>query len=195
MSTDTSNVTIHTPNDFITMPWRNGLGSTIELLKHQPDDSFTWRLSMADVTQDGAFSDFSGYDRCLILVSGNGITLSDDQGQSWPLEKQLDVAHFKGEDLVNAELHNGPIRDFNLMTKRQNCIATLVTSQQQNQQQIALNGDVFLLFNVQGETSFALDGQPLQELAEQHLMQLDPSAISHCYCTGDAWAGILITYI
>ena len=53
------------PEDFITMPWRNGLGSTIELVKHWSGDSFQWRLSMADVTQDGAFSDFSGYDRSL----------------------------------------------------------------------------------------------------------------------------------
>jgi len=195
MNSATHKITIHTPEDFITMPWRNGLGSTIEMLKHQPDETFMWRLSMADVTEDGAFSDFSDYDRCLILVSGTGMTLTDDEGLRWQLEQQLDAAHFKGEDLIEAQLHNGPIRDFNIMTKRQNCTAKIVTSQQQNQQTIALSGDVFLLFNVRGKASFMLDNNSEEELPAQHLMQLDPSTISTCYCTGEAWVGILITYL
>lgn len=195
MSTDTNNVTIHTPNDFITMPWRNGLGSTIELLKHQPDDSFTWRLSMADVTQDGAFSDFAGHDRCLILVSGEGMTLTDDQGQSWSLEKQLDTAHFKGEDSIDARLHDGAIRDFNLMTKRQDCTATVFTSQQQHQQQIALNGDLFLLFCVQGQAIFKLSGNSEKALTEQHLMQLSHCSADYITCSGESWIGISIRYI
>ena len=87
-----SEPTIYSPESFITMPWRNGLGSTIELLKHPSGDSFKWRLSMADVTQDGAFSDFSGYDRCLILVNGTGITLTNNEGIQWPLTQQGDAA-------------------------------------------------------------------------------------------------------
>ncbi len=45
------------------MPWRNGKGNTIELLKEDlPNrDGFAWRLSMADVTSDGEFSNFSDY--------------------------------------------------------------------------------------------------------------------------------------
>ncbi|HCH33650.1 MAG TPA: hypothetical protein DE045_11970 [Oceanospirillaceae bacterium] len=186
---------IYTPNDYITMPWRNGLGSTIELLKHQPHEAFMWRLSMADVSQDGAFSDFSGYDRCLILERGDGLTLSDHQGQHWHLQQPLDAAYFKGEDLINARLDNGPIRDFNIMTRRADCTAKVVTSQQQNQQKIALQGDLFLLFNVQGKAAFKLDNHPEQELAEQHLMQLSPHSNSSCYCSGKAWVGILITYL
>ena len=69
--------------------------------------------------QDGAFSDFSGYDRCLILINGAGVTLTDNKKQTWVLKSQLDTAHFKGEDLIDARLHDGPIRDFNLMTSRQ----------------------------------------------------------------------------
>lgn len=190
-----SHIKIHTPNDFLTMPWRNGLGSTIELLKHQQDDCFVWRLSMADVTQDGAFSDFSGYDRCLILLSGDGMTLSDDQGQSWQLQQTLDVAHFKGEDHIDARLHDGAIRDFNLMTQRQSCRATVFTSQLLNQQQIDLEGDLFLLFNVAGEASYKIGNNQQQALATQHLMQLDLGSPSRCCCSGDAWVGILITYL
>ena len=177
------------------MPWRNGLGSTIEVLKHQPGDSFQWRLSMADVTEDGAFSDFSGYDRCLILINGAGVTLTDNKKQKWTLARQLDAAHFKGEDLINARLHDGPIQDFNLMTRRQNCSAKVFTSQQHTTQTICLDADLFLLFNVHGRTNFKLDNRPIETLDAQHLMQLRPSSKSNCVCSGDAWIGILITYI
>ena len=186
---------ITSPGDFITMPWRNGLGSTIEVLKHQPGDSFHWRLSMADVTEDGAFSDFSGYDRCLILINGAGVTLTDNKTQTWALKSQLDAAHFKGEDLINARLHDGPIQDFNLMTRRQNCSAKVFTSQQHTTQTICLDADLFLLFNVHGRTNFKLDNRPIETLDAQHLMQLRPSSKSNCVCSGDAWIGILITYI
>ena len=177
------------------MPWRNGLGSTIELLKHDLGGSFQWRLSMADVTQDGAFSDFSGYDRCLVLIDGAGITLTDNKGQKWSLTSQLDAAHFKGEDLINARLHDGPIRDFNLMTSRLDCRAKVFTSQQHTNQTIRLDAGLFLLFNIQGRASFKLDGNTHETLDEQHLMQLDSSAGSSCDCSGEAWIGILITYL
>jgi len=188
-------VKIHSPDDFITMPWRNGLGSTIEVLKHESDDSFQWRLSMADVTEDGAFSDFSGYDRCLILINGAGLTLTDDKSQKWTLARQLDAAHFKGEDLINARLHDGPIRDFNLMTRRHNCSAKVFTSQQHTNQSIGLDGDLFLLFNIQGNASFKLNNNTREALDEQHLMQLDLSSGGSCDCSGEAWIGILISYL
>ena len=189
-----SAVKIIAPNDFITMPWRNGLGSTTEVLKHQSEDVFQWRLSMADVAHDGAFSDFSGYDRCLILINGAGLTLTDEKCQKWTLTRQLDEAHFKGEDHIDARLHDGPIRDFNLITRRQKCSSKVFTSQQRANQTIHLDGDLFLLFNVQGDASFKLNNNNREVLDEQHLMHLDPSSGSSCDCSGEAWIGILITY-
>jgi environmental stress-induced protein Ves len=190
-----SELKIYSPDDFITMPWRNGLGSTIELLKHPLDDEFQWRVSMADVAQDGVFSDFSGYDRCLILVNGPGITLTNADGQEWSLTKRCDAAHFNGEDLIDARLHDGPIRDFNLMTRRQDCSAKVFTSRQQANQTIRLDGHLFLFFNIQGSASFNLDNNTDIVLAEQHLMRLDPSSSNSCRCSGEAWIGILITYL
>ncbi|MEM7564997.1 MAG: HutD family protein [Pseudomonadota bacterium] len=56
---------ILSPDEYISMPWRNGLGTTIELTKKEGTTApgFYWRFSMADVRHDGPFSDFSGYDR------------------------------------------------------------------------------------------------------------------------------------
>ena len=183
------------PEDFITMPWRNGLGSTIELVMHWSGDSFQWRLSMADVTQNGAFSDFSGYDRCLLLMHGKGITLTDQAGQQWCLSETLDAAYFKGEDLIDACLHDGPILDFNLMTRRKDCHAKVFTSQQEKGQNIDLKGDLFLLFSMQGHTFVQLNQTQETQLEEQHLLQLSPNAADACYCSGEAWIGILISYL
>ena len=183
------------PEDFITMPWRNGLGSTIELVKHWSGDSFQWRLSMADVTQNGAFSDFSGYDRCLLLMHGKGMTLTDQAGQQWCLSETLDAAHFKGEDLIDARLHDGPILDFNLMTRRKDCCAKVFTSQKEKGQNIDLNGDLFLLFSMQGDTVFQFNQTQETQLEEQHLLQLNPKTADACYCSGEAWIGILISYL
>ena len=71
------------PASFHRMQWRNGQGITIELLKHDADhgDEFNWRLSIASVSQNGEFSCFSGYDRTLILLEGNGVTLDMRDGK------------------------------------------------------------------------------------------------------------------
>ena len=119
-----SEISIIEPTSFIAMPWRNGLGTTIELLKQDlPDgDGFAWRLSMADVTTNGAFSNFSGYQRTLLLLEGKGLTL-DNNSASHRLEKPLQSARFSGDDQTFATLHDGPVKDFNIMVQRQRCSA------------------------------------------------------------------------
>jgi len=93
------------------MPWRNGLGTTVELLKQDlPDEAgFAWRLSMADVTTDGEFSNFSGYDRTLLLLEGNGLTL-DCGGALHRLEQPLQAARFRGEDVTDRPGHTGMVK-------------------------------------------------------------------------------------
>ncbi len=115
---------------FQSMPWKNGLGHTIEILKEDmPDnDGFAWRLSMADVTTDGDFSNFAGYDRTLLLLEGNGITLDHANGQRDVLNKHLQAARFRGDARTAATLHDGPIRDFNVMARRDYCTASVTSS-------------------------------------------------------------------
>lgn len=49
-------------HDFQKMPWKNGLGFTLEIARKPSaeTDDFDWRVSMADVENDGEFSYFSG---------------------------------------------------------------------------------------------------------------------------------------
>ncbi|MET1255920.1 HutD family protein [Aliikangiella maris] len=70
---------------------------------------------MATVTQDGPFSLFEHYQRCIMLLEGTGMRLRFNQ-QEWitvntPLQRQL----FSGQWQTDCKLVNGTIRDFNLM--------------------------------------------------------------------------------
>ena len=114
---------LFTHQDFKTVPWKNGKGSTRELRVEnlETDDAFAWRLSMAPVMTDGLFSDFSGYDRKLILVEGKGMTLRYGNGQADQLNNRFDMASFDGGWRTEANLHQGEILDFNVMTRQGVC--------------------------------------------------------------------------
>lgn len=108
------------PADYRRMPWKNGGGSTLELLQDPaPDGGFNWRLSIADVATAGPFSTFEGIDRQIMLVSGNGMVLSFG-GEAPPvvLSKPLRPQGFKGEWHTDCRLIDGVIQDFNVMVRR-----------------------------------------------------------------------------
>lgn len=109
---------IHQRN-FRRIPWKNGQGTTIELAisEHGTVDDFDWRLSIATVDKDGLFSDFSGYTRNLVLIDGRGLLLEHAPNRVDRLAQFLEYSTFDGASKTKATLLNGPITDFNLMTK------------------------------------------------------------------------------
>src|SRR6476619_3067787 len=73
-------VRLLTPNDYRSMPWKNGAGRTTEIAVHPPGaalDAFAWRVSIADVERDGPFSRFPGIDRTIVLLGGSGMRLAE----------------------------------------------------------------------------------------------------------------------
>jgi uncharacterized protein len=104
------------------MPWKNSGGSTREVMIWPPGASletgFDWRVSMADVATSGPFSRFPGYDRLLMVIEGAGITLTGLPDGPRQLMGFAAEAGFAGEQDVAGELINGPVRDFNLITRR-----------------------------------------------------------------------------
>jgi environmental stress-induced protein Ves len=108
------------PADYRRMPWKNGGGSTLELLQDPlPDGGFNWRISIADVATPGPFSTFASIDRQIMLVSGKGMVLSFD-GEAPPavMSKPLRPHGFKGEWATDCRLIDGAIQDFNVMVRR-----------------------------------------------------------------------------
>ncbi len=112
-----------TPDDYRSMPWKNGAGTTIEMAvfpEHASLDNFVWRISRAQVVTDGDFSCFAGIDRTLALLSGQGVRLSVN-GVPHQVDRQTNMAVFPGDVRTHAALINGPISDFNLMSRRTVC--------------------------------------------------------------------------
>ncbi|MBA2543468.1 MAG: HutD family protein [Deltaproteobacteria bacterium] len=56
-------------------PWKNGGGITREILRWPDNDDYDVRVSLADVTKNGPFSQFPGYKRFLVWIGPNPIDL------------------------------------------------------------------------------------------------------------------------
>ena len=59
-------------------PWRNGAGWTRTVSVHTMEDQVLWRVSVADITAEGEFSQFAGMDRTAVMVQGGQLQLSND---------------------------------------------------------------------------------------------------------------------
>lgn len=111
------------PATYRTMPWKNGGGTTTELLVHPAGASiggsrFIWRLSIATVGANGPFSPFPGYDRTIMLIEGRGMTLDFGPNGVTRLDRVFEPFEFKGEWPADARLIDGPCQDFNVMVDR-----------------------------------------------------------------------------
>ncbi|MEH2561487.1 HutD/Ves family protein [Bradyrhizobium sp. AZCC 2289] len=104
-----------------TTPWKNGGGSTTEIVAEPPGaslDDFDWRISMARVAADGPFSEFAGIDRTLAVINGKGLMLTIGGNAPIRLERGSDPISFAGDFRTSARLTAGEITDLNVMTRR-----------------------------------------------------------------------------
>ncbi|MDW9416237.1 HutD family protein [Sinorhizobium meliloti] len=104
------------------MPWKNGGGETVEIAV-SPDRAtiadFDWRISMATVATNGAFSIFPGIDRTLSILEGSGMTLAIEGRQPKLLTTSDTPLTFPADVPTSATLVDGPVTDLNVMTRRQ----------------------------------------------------------------------------
>lgn len=102
-----------TAADYRTMPWANGRGQTIELLRQDRDGALLYRLSMATVAEDGAFSLLPGVERNLTVIEGPGFDLV---GERVLRADPLCPVAFSGGVAIAAAGVTGVSVDFNVMT-------------------------------------------------------------------------------
>ncbi|MFC5577434.1 HutD family protein [Lysobacter niabensis] len=124
-STQTSRSWVIPANEYRRERWRNQLGWTREIYRSPEEGEWEWRLSIAEIERDSAFSSFPGIDRELVLLSGNGLRLRFDDGELHELEPPHGKLRFAGERIVVGELVDGPTHDFNLMWRRDRVQAML----------------------------------------------------------------------
>ncbi len=165
------------PEQFKTIPWKNGLGHTTELAISDDGtlDKFDWRLSIATVANDGEFSNFAGYQRNLVLIEGEGINLLHDDTKLDKLNNLLEVANFDGGSKTYGTLANGTIKDFNIMSNQQSFNAKVDTYT--GAKQLCLNpteNTLYFIYSLTSETKVQASEQSLQ-LPVGHLAKIESS--------------------
>ncbi|MBL8352751.1 MAG: HutD family protein [Burkholderiaceae bacterium] len=103
--------------DCADQPWRNGGGTTRDLLTW-PVGATAWqlRVSVADIDRDGPFSRFDGVQRWFSVLAGAGVRLQLPGGPVTLTPADAPLA-FDGADAPGCTLLAGPTRDLNLMAR------------------------------------------------------------------------------
>jgi environmental stress-induced protein Ves len=103
--------------------WANGRGVTRVLATGRFPGSTAdvdWRLSVAELTEDGAFSLLPGRDRIFVALGGPGLTLTIDNDRV--AVNPLVPLHFSGDAPVYCHINSSTVA-LNVMTRRMACIA------------------------------------------------------------------------
>jgi environmental stress-induced protein Ves len=146
--------------DYPSRPWKNGGGTTRDILVSPPGaslDEFDWRLSLAQVDRDGPFSRFDDIDRTLVLLSG-AMTLHEPDRRIELVRGE--PVEFPGERTMDATLQGGATLDFNVMTRRGRVTHDVrheVFSTRTNVE--ATDGSTIVLFAL--ESGLRVDGESL----------------------------------
>jgi hypothetical protein len=97
-------------------PWKNGGGSTRELLAWPDREHWRVRVSLADIESNGPFSAFPGVMRWFAVLEGAGVELAFGDRRVH-VECGDAPFVFDGALAPMCRLVNGPTRDLNLMLR------------------------------------------------------------------------------
>jgi len=126
-------------------PWKNAGGITREVAAHPPGsdlDSFAWRVSVAEVSAGGPFSQFAGVDRRMAVLAGTlEFTLAGQPPQR--LAPESEPVAFAGEAAAAAAPSGSTVTDLNVMTRRGRFESRL--GRRHGPLQLALTADTVLL--------------------------------------------------
>jgi len=175
-----------------TTPWKNGGGSTTEIVAEPPGsslDDFDWRISMARVAADGPFSGFAGIDRTLAVINGKGLMLTIGGNAPIRLERGSDPISFAGDIRTSARLTAGEITDLNVMTRRSRFSHRLRHIGQPTSCECG-GKEIAVVLSLNGSTTLASD-QDIATLdhgdaailsgAREHSFRIVPARSSDCY--------------
>lgn len=159
------------------MPWKNGGGTTTQLAispQGASMDNFEWRISTARVASDGPFSAFPGIDRSLAVLNGRSLVLLDGGVERCEMGEGGNPFVFCGEQAIAAVLKDGPVVDFNVMTRRSVCTHVLEILELRGTHRIILRGDVTLIHLARGDRLACLSASgQLETCAEGESLLID----------------------
>ncbi|MEP4191147.1 MAG: HutD family protein, partial [Sneathiella sp.] len=134
-------------------PWKNGGGMTREIARSEEGEPY-WRLSIADVTQEGGFSTFAGLRRILTVVEGQGMHLQSPAGDIHARPRE--PVSFAGDTPIKGHLVQGPVQNFNLIYDANKLKATVYVSNRLDAEETpSLEEGLRLLYCLEGAVETA----------------------------------------
>lgn len=106
-------VTPLNPEDYRSVPWKNGGGVTVDIAF----EGDVWRFSRTPITEPGPFSDYPNVDRMQVLVAGSGLVLQTPSGDI-DVRRPFQPVRFAGETPIASRLEAGPVEVVNLLGDR-----------------------------------------------------------------------------
>jgi uncharacterized protein len=183
----------HVPkSSYRSMPWRNGGGTTLELLREPSDgtrdsERFLYRVSIADVRTDGPFSRFDGYDRHIMLVAGEGMTLTGGPNGPIELRTLFQPASFSGDWDIEGTLRAGPVRDFNFMVDRARASSRLeVRVLTAPEPFVVESGTLCIVHMIEGALRGAEQGETLVANTDFELEPVSHARVALCWLTEES---------
>lgn len=101
------------PAHYVTTPWKNGGGVTVDIAV----EGDVWRFGRTPIVAPGPFSDYRGFDRVQVLVTGSGLVLKTPNGEI-DVREPFRPVHFAGETPIVSRLEAGPVEVVNLIGDR-----------------------------------------------------------------------------
>ncbi len=179
------------------MAWRNGGGSMRLVATHPLDggaDDFDWRISVAEVAKDSPFSAFPGYDRCIALISGNGMTLeSGDLDLNHRLDNPMQPFYFAGETRIHARLIDGPMQNLSVLARRGSHWITLTPLASPTRLQLAARKAPLFIQCLSGELQIDLhDHESIHLLSGELVLWRSDSPDMHLISHSDKTKALMV---
>lgn len=143
--------------------WKNGLGFTTQILIHPGDatlENFHYRINTAGVTGNEPFSELPLVDRTLFIVDGVGLRLGA-AGATQEVRPDSPPFRFTGDQATPSSLIDGPVVDFNIMTRRGHATHTAMRLPTPCPASIRVSGHPGMLFCHRGGATVEHDGERL----------------------------------
>lgn len=106
--------------------WKNGAGSTREIVRVGPESAFEWRASLARIDASGPFSQFPGYRRWSCLVDGGPLTLIAEDAPNITLDPRMRAFSYSGDDARSGLLLGPQAQVFNLIAQADRVDAQII---------------------------------------------------------------------
>jgi uncharacterized protein len=157
------------PSQYVTTPWRNGGGVTVDIAVVTDSSGELWRFGRTPIVAPGPFSDYTGFDRVQVLVAGSGLVLKTPSGEI-NLREPFRPVRFAGETPVVTRLEAGPVEVVNLIGNRARVRIDLKILD--SGRTLRLGPGTHVVYNPLGNSALDVDGAR-HVLAVDHALRIE----------------------